>query len=116
MHGHVAAAGADSPATAVMGVSGGSGAGVSHSPMLGADSAVDVAPNAASKRRKRSRKVTAQEEEHFDEYESTGDEEVIQSEPKRRKRGKQSLCGFPCEPPCDSFSKRGGKCKRHGGG
>ena len=69
-----------------MGASGASGAGVSHSPTLGADSEVDVASTAAfSKRRKRSRKV-AQEEEHFDEEESTGDEEVIQSVPKRCKR------------------------------
>ena len=56
-----AAASVDSPTTAAFGAS---GAGVSHSPTLGADSEVDVASTATAKRRKRSRKV-AQEKAHL---------------------------------------------------
>ena len=69
VHGHAASSGVDSATTAAIGASGASGAGVSHSPTLGAESEVDVASTAASsKRRKRSRKV-AQEEEHFNKEE-----------------------------------------------
>ena len=112
MHGHAASAGVDSGSTtAGMGASGTSGAGVSHSPTLGADSEVDVASTATTKRRKRPRNV-AQEEEHFDEEESTGDAQAIQSEPKRRKRGGRYLCDFPCEPPCEKSTLSRGKCFR----